>query len=114
MPHPLMTRVTRWPAFGTDLPFQPCGLHLAAGVDIDVMRYCRTCVGELMRNAGWNNHDLAGGCLNHLISHTKRKATHLDDEDLGIRMRMQRWPTPWWCGGHEERYVDISIVIAFK
>src|SRR5215217_5870025 len=98
----------------TDLLFQPCRLHLAVCVDIDVMRYGRTCIGELMWNAGWNNHDLACRGLNRLITHNKRETTLLDDEDLCIGMRVQRWATPWWCGGHKERYVDISIVIAFK
>src|SRR4051812_37853749 len=96
------------------LLFEPSCLHLIAGMNIHMLRDGRACIGELMWNFSRNNDDLSSGRLDSFGPYNESKATGLYDENLGIRMGVQRWAATRRRGRHKERYVNIAIVIALE
>jgi hypothetical protein len=67
---------------GKGLVFQPHRFHSATGVDIDMMRYVRTSVGEFMRDIGRDDDNLTSRRVDGFITHDKGQTPAVDDEYL--------------------------------
>jgi len=64
-------------------------------MNIDLAKYARAGVDELMRNICWANHRLTGGSLDRVVANRVSSLPLLNDEDFLIGMAVELWPFSW-------------------
>jgi hypothetical protein len=93
------------------LIFEPIGDHSAAGVDVDLPSPPGTGVDELVWRAGRDNHDLAAGGLDGVLSHREGQLALLHHEDLIVGVLVQIRSLTGGRVGKEERDIHVAVLV---
>src|SRR5215211_5685312 len=73
---------------------QPLCDKAIVGVDIDLAQRAGAGVDELVRGAGWSDHDLAAGHIDRLRADSEGGVPLLHQKNLGIRVPVQLRAAP--------------------